>query len=129
MAPVQVAAAVFEEDGKVLLARRAAGRLAGFWELPGGKLEPGETPSDCLVREIREELGVVVEAGPELGRSVHQYEHGTVELIAISVRRVSGSFTLKDHDALEWVAKDRLLEFKLAPADVPLAKSLRDDRP
>jgi len=125
VAPIRVTAAVLEKGGRVLLARRAAGRrMAGFWEFPGGKVEPGETLQACLARELREEFGVVVEAGPELARGVHAYEHGTIELIALSARHVSGEFSLADHDAIEWVPRSRLLDFRLAPADIPLAEAL-----
>ena len=130
MPPVQVTAAVLEKDGRILLARRAKGRpMEGFWEFPGGKLEKGESLRECLAREIREELGVVVEVGDELGRTTHAYEWGTIELIAFAARHAAGSFTLKDHDELEWVDRERLLDFRLTPADVPLARDLAGREP
>ncbi|MFA5140071.1 MAG: (deoxy)nucleoside triphosphate pyrophosphohydrolase [Elusimicrobiota bacterium] len=122
MIPIPVTAAVLEKGGKVLIARRAKGRMGGFWEFPGGKLRAGESVQECLAREIREELGLIIEVGPEVSRNVHVYEWGAVELIALSARVASGELTLKDHDAVEWVEKGRLLEYALAPADIPIAR-------
>jgi len=75
----QVAAAVVHRDGNILITCRAPGeKLAGMWEFPGGKLEPGETPQSCIVRELREELGVESDAGDILTTSVFTYPGGTI---------------------------------------------------
>ena len=78
-----VVAGIIERDGLILIAQRKPGdRLAHQWEFPGGKVEPGETPEQALVRELREEFAVETEVGAYVGRSVFAYEHVTVELLA-----------------------------------------------
>lgn len=118
---IKVAAAVAMKDGRVLITRRASGqRLAGFWEFPGGKLDGAETPSQCIVRELAEELSVKAIPGVELTRSRHEQ----IELIAVEVRLVSESLTLTVHDKAEWVNVADLTDYQLAPADVPIARHL-----
>jgi 8-oxo-dGTP diphosphatase len=122
----QVVCAVIENPrGQVLLARRAPGQhLEGLWELPGGKVETGETLVHALQRELREELGLISEVGDELARSVHHYERGAIELIALSAT-VSGEVAkLVVHDAVAWVRSDEWSVLPVAPADIPLLKSI-----
>lgn len=120
-----VTAAILQRDGAILLARRASGqKLAGYWEFPGGKVEAGETLQSCLEREISEELNWVVQAGGVLATSEYVYEHGAIRLVALAAEIVSGAATLTVHDRLEWVPIGRLLEYRLAPADIPIAQSL-----
>lgn len=123
---IRVAAAVLVRDGRVLLARRAPHKSQpGLWEFPGGKIEPGETPAQALARELKEELGLVVEPGAELMTVRHEYDFGPIELIALSCRAdASGELRSTDHDLVEWVAPGRLLEYALAPADIPIAERL-----
>jgi len=79
--PVLIAVAVVEHDGQFLVGRRAAGvPLAGFWEFPGGKVHPGESPADAAIRECREETGLNVDVVGEFPRNVERYDHGCVEL-------------------------------------------------
>ena len=121
----QVAAAVVYRDGNILITRRAPGeKLAGMWEFPGGKLEPEETPQSCIVRELREELGVESDAGEILTTSVFTYPGGTIELIAVTVSLRSAVLTLNVHDKAEWVAPGDLLGYELAPADIPIAEEI-----
>jgi 8-oxo-dGTP diphosphatase len=121
----QVAAAVVYRDGNILITRRAPGeKLAGMWEFPGGKLEPGETPQNCIVRELREELGVKADAGEILTTSVFAYSGGAIELIAVTVSLRSAVLTLNVHDRAEWVAPADLLGYELAPADIPIAEEI-----
>ena len=120
-----VTAGVLLRRGRVLVARRSAGRhLAGFWEFPGGKLEPGESPQACLDREFTEEFGVRVKAGQFLLRSVYTEPHQTVELLVYHLRHVRGRFKLLAHDALLWCPRHQLLNLHLAPADIPVAEAL-----
>jgi 8-oxo-dGTP diphosphatase len=121
----RVTAAVIERDGMVLLARRQAGDpLAAKWEFPGGKIEPGETPEQCLARELDEELGVRVAVGEFLASSVYTYAHGAIELLAYRVRLVAGEPMARVHDELRWVARDALAAYELAPADNPIVDAL-----
>jgi len=120
-----VAAAVIHLDGKVLITRRAPGeKLAGMWEFPGGKLEHEETPQECITRELREELGVESVAGEILTSTTYIYPGGTIELIAIMVTLQSTQFTLQVHDLFEWVQPQKLLQYDLAPADIPIAEEI-----
>ncbi|MAM39663.1 MAG: 8-oxo-dGTP diphosphatase MutT [Erythrobacter sp.] len=121
----QVAAAIAISEGKVLVTRRAAGqKLAGFWEFPGGKLEPGEDVQTCIVRELQEELGVTSTAGDVLTISEYTYPGGAISLIAIEVSLHTSAFTLTVHDDYAWKAPGELLALNLAPADIPIAKEL-----
>lgn len=123
----QVAAAIAISEGKVLVTRRAAGqKLAGFWEFPGGKLEPGEDVQTCIVRELQEELGVTSTAGEVLTVSEYIYPGGAISLIAIEVSLHSSNFTLSVHDEYAWKDPEELLGLNLAPADIPIAESLKN---
>ncbi len=120
-----VTAGVLKRRGRVLVARRATGRhLAGFWEFPGGKLEPGESPQASLEREFIEEFGVQVKAGAFFMRSLHAEPRQTVELLVYHLRHVRGRFKLLAHDALHWCPRHQLLDLQLAPADIPVAEAL-----
>ena len=127
---IPVAAAVIIRNGSLLICRRAEGeRLAGFWEFPGGKIEPGETPQECIERELFEELGVESRAGEILGRSRYSYDHGEVELFGIRAELINRPephevppLKLNVHDEYAWTEPSALMSFKLAPADVPLAE-------
>jgi 8-oxo-dGTP diphosphatase len=121
----QVTAAVIVEEGRVFLARRPPGdALAGFWEFPGGKIEPGETPQECLERELLEELDMRSHAGGILATATYDYEHGSFEMLAIETTRLSG-FELRAHDRCAWVAWSDLATYELAPADVQPVDKLR----
>lgn len=121
----KVAAAIILKQGHVLVTRRALGqKLAGFWEFPGGKLEPGETLGACIERELAEELGIDGEAGEVIATNVHIYPAGAIELIAIHVRIATESFKLAVHDEARWVTGGELLSLELAPADVPIADTV-----
>ncbi len=118
---VLVVAAAIIRDGRVLAARRAPGRRqAGLWELPGGKVEPGESEPEALVREIDEELGVQVAVHERLAHSDHAYPHVTIRLVAWRCSLLAGVPQERDHDAYEWVDASELRGLSWAPADVPL---------
>ncbi|MFI5363356.1 MAG: 16S rRNA (cytosine(1402)-N(4))-methyltransferase RsmH [Elusimicrobiota bacterium] len=124
-----VCAAVILRSGMVLLARRGPGRKhAGKWEFPGGRIEKGETSAEALVRELREELGIAAEVGAEAARTRHVYDFGEIELIAHFVSRYEGEIKLVDHDKIAWVEARRLLEYDLAPADIPIAEVIAAHR-
>lgn len=121
-----VTAAILVKDGKILIARRKADdRQAGKWEFPGGKLEAGETPQACLQREMREEFGIRVAVGQFFGESIHDYEHGTIRLLAYQASWESGRMGLNAHADLRWVLPGQLAEYDFAPADRPFVKKLQ----
>jgi len=118
---IEVTAAILERDGRVLIARRAAGKdLGGFWEFPGGKIESNETPEICLKRELKEEFEIDIEIGEYIGESIFDYPEKTIKLIAYTCFIKSGNIVLHDHDIIEWIDFDELSNYKLAPADIPL---------
>ncbi|HON24241.1 MAG TPA: (deoxy)nucleoside triphosphate pyrophosphohydrolase, partial [Syntrophales bacterium] len=120
-----VTAAVLERDGRILIARRKRGdRMADKWEFPGGKLEEGETPEACLRREMQEEFGIEVAVGPFVGRSLHAYPHGEIDLVAYRVNHLCGVFQLRDHEEIRWVCPADLGFYDFSAADIPIARML-----
>jgi 8-oxo-dGTP diphosphatase len=124
-----VAGALIDAQGRILLARRPEGKkLAGLWEFPGGKLNPGETPETALARELHEELGILVQErdlAPFTFAS-HAYESFHLLMPLFLCRRWAGTPEPREGQALAWVAPDRLVEYPMPPADRPLIPMLRD---
>lgn len=127
MATLTVVCAIIRDvKGQILLCRRGPGRReAGLWEFPGGKVECGETLTEALERELREELGILCTAGQVLAENTHAYAHGTIRLVALDTQKHSGEMELHDHDQIAWVSPQELLHYGLAPADIPIALGLR----
>ncbi|WP_206046882.1 NUDIX domain-containing protein [Mangrovimicrobium sediminis] len=120
---IDVTAALIVKDGRILAARRAPGKhLAGYWEFPGGKLEPNETPESCLERELAEEFSISTRVHSFIGESVHDYGEKVVRLLGYEVEHTAGDFELVDHDELRWLSVDELYEVEWAPADIPLVE-------
>jgi 8-oxo-dGTP diphosphatase len=123
MTPRIVTAAIIIEAPNVLITRRApTEKLAGYWEFPGGKLEYGETLQKCLERELFEELGIQTAVSAVLAESIYHYDGGSIRLIGLETKILEGDIQLTVHDAAEWVHLEKLLELKLAPADIPIAE-------
>jgi mutator protein MutT len=123
---IDVTAAILIENGRVLIARRRPGASqAGMWEFPGGKVRPGESPAQCLKREILEELGIEIAVGEFFGESVYAYEDKTIRLLAYRVRAEGGEMSRNDHAELAWVAIADLGRYRFCPADVPFTEKLR----
>lgn len=126
---VVVVAAVIEREGRILVAERQPGtHLAGYWEFPGGKVEPGETHVECLQREMREELGVATAVGPELLSTRFAYPGRTVEL---HFRRceLHGEPTAMLEQRMEWVPRHQLRALTFPPADRELIDLLAPPEP
>jgi 8-oxo-dGTP diphosphatase len=124
-----VAAALVDVDGRVLIARRPEGKaLAGLWEFPGGKVEPGERPEAALIRELNEELGIDVQEAclaPFVFAS-HAYDSFHLVMPLYLCRRWSGLVVAREHAALAWVRPNALSDYPMPPADAPLVAWLRD---
>ena len=124
---IKVVAALIENDNKVLLARRSTGdiNVFGKWEFPGGKVEPDENEFDAIEREIKEEFELVIKARKFITNNVCEYPTKVVDLRLYKCDYVSGEFNLHDHSEYKWVDKEELLEYDLAPADIPLARYVK----
>lgn len=122
---VDVAAAIIQQDRHILICQRPEDKSnALLWEFPGGKREPGETLTDCLVRECREELAVTVEVGRMLAETTHAYPDITVHLTFFEARIVSGTLTRREHADLRWVTPEDIPAYLFCPADTPLLETL-----
>lgn len=125
--PLTVTAAYIPENDSVLLCRRAMNqKLAGFWEFPGGKVEDGESYAECLARELFEELGLETVVGSVVAESTHAYDSCSIRLVLLETTIVGGDIALTVHDRYEWVPVGELMGWKLAPADIPLARSIME---
>jgi 8-oxo-dGTP diphosphatase len=128
--PVVLVAAValVDVDGRVLLAERPAGKhLAGFWEFPGGKVQPGETPEAALIRELDEELGIKTHESclAPFTFASHGYETFHLLMPLYVCRKWSGIVMPREGQRLQWVRPARLGDYTMPPADKPLIAMLR----
>ena len=121
---IEVVAAAIIRDGRVLAARKAAGPLAGFWEFPGGKVEPGEAPSEALRREILEELGCSIAVGAVVAATQHRYPFAHIRLTTRLCQLVAGNPTARVHAELRWLDINEIAGTRWAPADVEAAAML-----
>ncbi|MFE1599159.1 (deoxy)nucleoside triphosphate pyrophosphohydrolase [Methylobacterium sp. ID0610] len=124
-----VAVALVDTDGRVLLAQRPPGKtLAGLWEFPGGKIEPGERPEETLIRELAEELGIAVKEPclAPLTFASHAYEHFHLLMPLYICRRWEGSVQAREGQALKWVRPRDLARYPMPPADLPLLPAIVD---
>jgi 8-oxo-dGTP diphosphatase len=123
------AVALVDTDGRVLLAQRPTGKpLAGLWEFPGGKVDPGETPETALIRELGEELGIDVAASCLAPFTFASYTYPDFHLLMplYICRKWSGIPTAREGQRLAWVRPARLGDYPMPPADHPLVALLRD---
>jgi 8-oxo-dGTP diphosphatase len=123
------AVALIDRDGRVLLTQRPEGKsLAGLWEFPGGKVEPGETPEEALIRELREELGVDTWASclAPLSFASHTYPDFHLLMPLFACRKWDGIAHGAEGQALAWVRPMDLRNYPMPPADLPLIPILRD---
>ena len=121
------ACALVDSDGRVLIAQRPQGKpMAGLWEFPGGKVEHGERPEETLIRELREELGITVSEAclAPLVFASHGYPDFHLLMPLYVCRRWDGSATPREAQQLAWVKPNRLRDYEMPPADVPLISHL-----
>ena len=124
-----VACALVDADNRVLIAKRPLGRhMAGLWEFPGGKIEPGERPEDALIRELAEELGIDVTESclAPLTFASHAYDDFHLLMPLYVCRQWDGDVEAREGQELAWVRSNRLSEYDMPPADEPLKAMLRD---
>jgi 8-oxo-dGTP diphosphatase len=122
-----VACALIDIDGRVLIAERPPGRpLAGLWEFPGGKVEAGERPEETLIRELKEELGIVVSEAclAPLTFASHTYPDFHLLMPLYVCRRWEGTATAQEGQRLRWVRANQLRNYPMPPADEPLISHL-----
>ena len=123
------AVALVDTDGRVLLARRPPGKsMAGLWEFPGGKVEPGETPEAALIRELKEELGIDTKESclAPFTFASHAYETFHLLMPLYVCRRWTVTVTAQEGQELTWARPARLGDYEMPPADKPLVAMLRD---
>ncbi|ESW93694.1 8-oxo-dGTP diphosphatase MutT [Mesorhizobium sp. M1060] len=123
------ACALVDTDGRVLLAQRPEGKqLAGMWEFPGGKVEPGETPEQCLIRELQEEIGIETDIPclAPLTFASHSYDDFHLLMPLFVCRRFRGIAQPREGQALKWVRPKQMRDYPMPPADAPLIQFLID---
>lgn len=134
--PIRVVGGVVRDSaGKILIAQRHHGRLDGYWEFPGGKVDPGETEESALVREFQEEFDIDVEPGSFLAENNHvypkieQYPEVAINLrIFNAVLRGTGKINLTAHGDYKWVTEEELKNYNFAPADIPFVTLLLENK-
>lgn len=115
---LQVAAAIIRRGGRILICRRGpGGNCAWLWEFPGGKLEPGETPDQCAVRECREELGADIRVTGEYGKCRYRYPDREIALTFLDAELFAGEPRLTVHSDMRWVTPGELTGYTFCPAD------------
>lgn len=122
---INVTAGIIEKDGTILIARRKIGsHMGGKWEFPGGKIEVGETPEQCLKRELSEEFGVETAVKDFVEESIFDYGEKVICLRGYRVDYLSGDFVLNAHEEILWVSPTELKLYEFCPADLPIVEKL-----
>ena len=129
MKMIKVVAALIEKDGKYLIARRADGDsdVLGKWEFPGGKVEENEDEMHAIKREIKEEFEIDIKPIRFITNNVFKYPSKIVDLRLYECRYVSGEFKLHNHYEYKFVSKDEIINYDLSPADISLAKFIKEN--
>ena len=125
---IHVSCLVLLHQGKVLATQRSEKMdLPGFWEFPGGKMEPEESPTNCLIREISEELSIGIRISRPLTPVLHTYPNKSIQLIPFLATWESGTLQLTEHAQIQWLAQKDLLSLDWAPADIPIVHELNEN--
>ena len=115
-----------ESTHEILATQRGYGEFAGGWEFPGGKVEPGESPEDAIVREIREELDIKIEVERYIDTIEYDYPKFHLSMDCFLCRIISGDLILKEHEAGKWLGKDELDSVDWLPADITIIDKIRE---
>ena len=124
MKTVRVVAAVICSEDKIFATARGYGEFKGQWEFPGGKIEPGETPQEALVREIQEELDVKIEVGDLIDTIEYDYPSFHLSMDCFWCNVTEGEIKLKEAEDARWLSKDELYSVDWLPADMKLIEKL-----
>ena len=126
---IRVTAAIIHEDGRILATQRGYGDYKDWWEFPGGKIEPGETPEECIVREIREELSAVIAVEKLLCTVEWEYPKFFLSMDCFLCHVTEGELKLLEHEAARWLSRDEADSVHWLPSDVKVIDLLREDWP
>lgn len=127
MNTIRVVAAIIENDSKILVAQRLKGEFAGLWEFPGGKIEPGESKEQAIVREIEEEFDTEIKIEKYLTTIEHQYSNFYLIMDCFVCTIKTGDLALHDHIAYKWINPNECLE-DWVPADIKVIEAYRNYR-
>ena len=126
MKTINVVAALIVHDGRIFATQRGYGDWKGWWEFPGGKIEPGETPEEALRREIREELDTEIQVGDRLTTIEYDYPTFRLSMDCFWCSVEKGDLGLKEHEAARWLGRDDLDSVEWLPADVTIIDMVRN---
>ena len=121
---LQVVAAIICKDNRIFATQRGYGEFRGQWEFPGGKVEPGETPEEALIREIKEELDIEISVGKYIHTVEYDYPTFHLSMLCFICKILSGSLVLKKHEEARWLEKDNLYSVDWLPADLEIVSLL-----
>ena len=125
---ITVVAALIENNNKVLIAKRSTGdsNVLGKWEFPGGKVKDNEYEMNAIEREIKEEFELLIKAEYFITNNIYEYPNKKIDLRLYKCKFISGEFNLHDHSEYKWIKKEDILDYDLAPADIELAKYVKE---
>lgn len=126
MKRIEVAAAIICKDGAILSTQRSYGNYAGFWEFPGGKIEPGETGEQAVVREIREEMGATVAVERSVAVVGYDYPEFHVTLHCYLCHVAEGKLELLEHSDAKWLTRTELDSVKWLGADIEVLEAIKE---
>ena len=125
MKTIEVAAAIIVKDNRIFATQRGYGEFKDGWEFPGGKIEPGESAQEALVREIREELDVDIRVGKLLETVEYDYPEFHLTMHCFICELLSEEIVLKEHEDARWLKKDELDSVPWLPADIPIIEKIK----
>ena len=126
MNTIKVVAAVIKEEDKIFATARGYGEYKGWWEFPGGKIEPGESPKQALIREIKEELTAEIEVGDLIKTEEYDYPTFHLSMDCYFAKVVKGEIVLKEAEAARWLSRSELNDLNWLPADKELIETIKE---